>query len=76
MDLRHSLIPDELISDMIKSMPEHKGPDLLGDRGMSKYDYVSFMERYLDIDRALGEDNLEPKRSDSLAPTGLIYDRP
>ncbi|KAF2152961.1 alpha-actin-like proteinin [Myriangium duriaei CBS 260.36] len=46
LDLRHSLIPDELISDLIKSMPEHRGPDLQEDRGMPKYDYVSFMERF------------------------------
>ena len=25
-------------------MPKHKGPDLLEDRDLLKYDYVSFME--------------------------------
>lgn len=44
MDLRHSLIPEELIEDLIHSMPEHSGPDLEADRGMPKYDYISFMQ--------------------------------
>lgn len=45
LDLRHSLIPDEVIEEMVKSMPEHKGPDLQDDRDVPKYDYVSFMEK-------------------------------
>ncbi|KAL9639205.1 MAG: hypothetical protein Q9164_001076 [Protoblastenia rupestris] len=44
LDLRHSLIPDELVEDLISSMPAHKGPDLQEDRHLPKYDYVSFME--------------------------------
>lgn len=44
MDLRHSLIPDELIEDLLHSMPEHKGPDLEVDRDVPKYDYISFMQ--------------------------------
>lgn len=43
LDLRHSLIPDELVEDLLSSMPEHKGPDLQEDRHLPKYDYVSFM---------------------------------
>ena len=45
LDLRHSLIPDELVEDLISSMPSHKGPDLQEDRHLPKYDYVSFMEK-------------------------------
>ena len=45
LDLRHSLIPDELIDDLLASMPSHKGPDLQEDRHLPKYDYVSFMEK-------------------------------
>ena len=45
LDLRHSLIPDELIEDLLTSMPSHKGPDLQEDRHLPKYDYVSFMEK-------------------------------
>ena len=48
LDLRHSLIPDELIDDLVKSMPAHKGPDLQEDRNVPKYDYVSFMEKLMD----------------------------
>ncbi|KZF19143.1 alpha-actin-like proteinin [Xylona heveae TC161] len=46
VDLRHSLIPDELIEDLVRSMPEHHGPDLQVDRELPKYDYVRFMQRY------------------------------
>ncbi|PMD65040.1 uncharacterized protein K444DRAFT_640722 [Hyaloscypha bicolor E] len=44
MDLRHSLVPDEVIDKLIKVVPLHKGPDLQGDRGMPQYDYISFMD--------------------------------
>ncbi|KAL9015856.1 MAG: hypothetical protein Q9185_006771 [Variospora sp. 1 TL-2023] len=44
LDLRHSLIPDELVEDLLASMPEHRGPDLQEDRDLPKYDYISFME--------------------------------
>ena len=50
LDLRHSLIPDEIIDEMIKSMPEHSGPDLQQDRDMRKYDYIDFMKRYMHVD--------------------------
>ncbi|MCJ1286777.1 hypothetical protein MMC26_006123 [Xylographa opegraphella] len=45
LDLRHSLIPDELIEDLLKTMPAHQGPDLAEDNDMPKYDYVEFMEK-------------------------------
>lgn len=45
LDLRHSLIPDDLVEDLLASMPPHVGPDLQEDRHRSKYDYISFMER-------------------------------
>ena len=44
LDLRHSLIPDELVEDLLSSMPQHKGPDLQEERHLPKYDYISFME--------------------------------
>ena len=44
MDLRHSLIPEELIDDLLQSMPEHRGPDLEADRDVPKYDYITFMQ--------------------------------
>jgi hypothetical protein len=48
LDLRHSLIPDELIERLLRTMPEHKGPELLEDRGVPKYNYVNFMEKMMD----------------------------
>jgi hypothetical protein len=47
MDLRHSLVPDEIIEDLIATMPEHKGPDMQEDRDVSKFDYITYMERYM-----------------------------
>jgi Ca2+-binding EF-hand superfamily protein len=44
MDLRHSLVPDDVIERLLKVVPEHKGPDLQEDRGMKQYDYISFMD--------------------------------
>jgi hypothetical protein len=29
-------------------MPKHEGPDLLEDRDIPKYDYISFMEKMMD----------------------------
>jgi Ca2+-binding EF-hand superfamily protein len=48
MDLRHSLVPDEVIEKLVRFVPEHKGPDLAEDRGMKQYDYISFMDRLMD----------------------------
>lgn len=47
LDLRHSLIPDDLIDEMLRSMPEHTGPDVQEDQDMPKYDYVTFMEKFI-----------------------------
>lgn len=47
MDLRHSLVPDEVIDKLITIVPLHKGPDLQEDRGMPQYDYISFMEKLM-----------------------------
>ncbi|WEW55914.1 alpha-actinin [Emydomyces testavorans] len=44
LDLRHSLIPDDLIENLLQTMPKHEGPDLLEDRNLPKYDYITFME--------------------------------
>ncbi|EKD13561.1 uncharacterized protein L3040_008574 [Drepanopeziza brunnea f. sp. 'multigermtubi'] len=47
MDLRHSLVPDEVIEKLTQIVPLHKGPDLQEDRGMPQYDYISFMDGLL-----------------------------
>lgn len=50
MDLRHSLIPDDLIEDLLHSMPKHTGPDLEVDRHLPKYDYIGFMAKMAGAD--------------------------
>ncbi|KAL1991723.1 hypothetical protein VTN49DRAFT_5031 [Thermomyces lanuginosus] len=47
LDLRHSLIPDELIEKLTQTMPRHEGPDLLEDRDVPKYDYITFMKNMM-----------------------------
>ncbi|OCK82699.1 alpha-actinin-2 [Lepidopterella palustris CBS 459.81] len=47
LDLRHSLVPDEIIEDLVKTMPEHKGPDLQEDRDLPKFDYITYMEHFM-----------------------------
>lgn len=47
LDLRHSLVPDEIIDDLLNSMPEHKGPDMQEDRDLPKFDYITYMQRYM-----------------------------
>lgn len=48
MDLRHSLVPDEVIEKLVSIIPPHKGPDLQEDRGQPQYDYVKFMDQLID----------------------------
>jgi hypothetical protein len=48
LDLRHSLIPDELIEDLLQTMPPHHGPEATEDRGLARFDYVRFMEKMTD----------------------------
>ena len=65
LDLRHSLIPDELIDDLVKSMPEHNGVNVSDDDDeheqevgkQPKYDYIDFMSRFLDTPTANGHEN-------------------
>lgn len=58
MDLRHSLVPDEVIEKLIEIIPQHSGPDMAQDRGQAQYDYMSFMEKLMSSQRgdtALGD---------------------
>lgn len=64
MDLRHSLVPDEVIEQLSGIMPAHTGPDMLADRGMPQYDYISFMEKLLSNERASEQ-----------VPKGVLQDR-
>lgn len=56
MDLRHSLIPDEVIEHLVKTMPPHEGPDLLEDRDLPKFDYISFMNRMIEDQKRKDEE--------------------
>ncbi|ERS97813.1 hypothetical protein HMPREF1624_05984 [Sporothrix schenckii ATCC 58251] len=47
MDLRHSLVPDEVIDKLVTMMPRHAGPDLAEDRGTPQYDYITFMDKMM-----------------------------
>jgi Ca2+-binding EF-hand superfamily protein len=47
LDLTHSLIPDDVVQQLMDTMPLHTGPDLQEDRDLPKFDYVEFMQRYL-----------------------------
>lgn len=64
MDLRHSLVPDEVIDKLVEMMPAHKGPDMSEDRGQPQFDYISFMEKMIDVDG--DEDDV---------PSGVLQDR-
>ncbi|RAL14258.1 alpha-actinin, sarcomeric (f-actin cross linking protein) [Aspergillus homomorphus CBS 101889] len=48
LDLRHSLIPDEVIDHLVQTMPPHQGPDMQEDRDLPKYDYISFMGKMME----------------------------
>ncbi|KAI4870915.1 calponin homology domain-containing protein [Hypoxylon rubiginosum] len=47
MDLRHSLVPDEVIEKLCEIVPPHTGPDMAQDRGIPQFDYISFMEKLI-----------------------------
>lgn len=51
MDLRHSLIPDDVVEEMIKAMPEHPGTGAQDDKNLPKYDYVTFMEKLMGMEQ-------------------------
>ena len=41
------MIPDELIEKLTQTMPRHEGPDLLEDRDVPKYDYITFLKNMM-----------------------------
>ncbi|KAI1661927.1 calponin homology domain-containing protein [Daldinia decipiens] len=47
MDLRHSLVPDDVIEKLCEIVPQHNGPDMAQDRGVPQFDYISFMEKLI-----------------------------
>lgn len=75
LDLRHSLIPDELVEDLLASMPEHRGPDMQEDRDLPKYDYISFMENMTQTDVA-PKSRPTSTGKESVSPTRKVHDSP
>ncbi|KAK1964509.1 hypothetical protein LY78DRAFT_582318 [Colletotrichum sublineola] len=65
MDLRHSLVPDEVIDKLIEIIPQHNGPDTAEDRGMPQYDYIAFMEKLISAE----------KEADTTVPNGVLQER-
>jgi Ca2+-binding EF-hand superfamily protein len=48
MDLRHSLVPDEVIDQLTEMMPPTRGgPDESEDPDLTQYDYMSFMDKLI-----------------------------
>ncbi|KAI9764275.1 MAG: hypothetical protein M1840_008566 [Geoglossum simile] len=47
VDLRHSLIPDEIIDQLMETLPQHTGPTLKEDRHLAPYDYITFMDKFI-----------------------------
>jgi Ca2+-binding EF-hand superfamily protein len=71
MDLRHSLVPDDVIDKLINVVPLHKGPDLQSDRGMPQYDYISFMDGLISDP----EEPEQPRSALSDLPNGMSPQR-
>ncbi|KAI5928655.1 calponin homology domain-containing protein [Camillea tinctor] len=73
MDLRHSLVPDEVIEKLCELVPEHKGPDMAQDRGVPQYDYISFMEKLItprgNRDSGSGSRALQDVTNGQISPT-------
>ncbi|KAK6584498.1 hypothetical protein PZA11_002722 [Diplocarpon coronariae] len=66
MDLRHSLVPDEVIDKLTQFVPLHNGPGLQEDRGMPQYDYISFMDGLLN----------SPEEHEAEEESGALSDLP
>ncbi|EWC47783.1 hypothetical protein DRE_02983 [Drechslerella stenobrocha 248] len=47
VDLRHSLIPDHMVDQLIKEMPIHQGPLQEEDQELEGYDYITYMEKLM-----------------------------
>ncbi|RYP48431.1 hypothetical protein DL768_005704 [Monosporascus sp. mg162] len=78
MDLRHSLVPDEVIEKLVEIIPPHNGPDMAQDRGQPQFDYIAFMERLISPpeggslkDMANGRASPTKKPGSSNGPTNL-----
>ncbi|KAI9862974.1 MAG: hypothetical protein M1813_004147 [Trichoglossum hirsutum] len=59
VDLRHSLIPDDIIDQLMETLPSHTGPTLKEDRHLAPFDYITFMDKFI------GQDQPTHSRSNS-----------
>ncbi|KAK3682678.1 hypothetical protein B0T22DRAFT_386142 [Podospora appendiculata] len=69
MDLRHSLVPDEVIDKLVEIIPIHSGPDMQADRGVPQYDYIAFMEKLIKDETEAGRALQDRTNGRSLSPT-------
>lgn len=69
MDLRHSLVPEEVIDKLLDMMPPHSGPDMSRDRGKDQFDYISFMEKMMGGEGGEGDEG-----ADDDIPAGMLQD--
>ncbi|KAI4596353.1 hypothetical protein KJ359_005482 [Pestalotiopsis sp. 9143b] len=67
MDLRHSLVPDEVIEKLMEIVPAHSGPDMQHDRGKPQFDYISFMEKLISTGNATANGRVSPAKSNGSA---------
>lgn len=67
MDLRHSLVPDEVIEKLTELIPLHTGPDMQADRGQPQYDYIAFMDRLIADERMASGGRVSPSKSGPLS---------
>ncbi|KAJ2906871.1 hypothetical protein MKZ38_010369 [Zalerion maritima] len=74
MDLRHSLVPDEVIDKLTDIIPLHQGPDTQEDRGKPQYDYIKFMDKLISDnpnDSSAGGRQSPVKRSLPMGSNGM-----
>jgi Ca2+-binding EF-hand superfamily protein len=69
MDLRHSLVPDEVIEKLVAIIPRHEGPDMQQDRGVPQFDYISFMEKMIADDSPDAHVPLQDRTNGRASPT-------
>lgn len=74
MDLRHSLVPDEVIEKLVDIIPQHTGPDMQADRGQPQYDYIAFMDKLISDGRVGAGSSTASGRS-SPTKNGPLSDR-
>ncbi|KAI1818780.1 calponin homology domain-containing protein [Poronia punctata] len=73
MDLRHSLVPDEVIDQLCSIVPLHHGPDMAEDRGVPQYDYISFMEKLISPGSEAALQDISNGRSSPTKKTNGIH---